>query len=724
MESELIANLIAAINPSTLWSILQMMIGLGAVIFVHELGHFLVAKACGVKCEKFMVGFDMFDIKFGDRVIIPRKLVHWTWGETLYGIGIVPLGGYVKMLGQDDNPKQIAEERQRSIQADADSDEDEPVLDPRSYQAKTVPQRMAIISAGVIMNLIFAVIFAAVAFRTSVNYVPPRIGATVPASPAWVQNLDGANVLAINDDSTQDRYYTYGHMLEAVVFEGADEPIDLQVQRPPAYDDLGSQPVKGSPYQPETLRITPTTNLIKMKGATSLAALGVTPPRVATLNARQPATPGQAAALADPPLQQGDRVVAANGKSILRTVQDANGRDHTFSSVYLLQLVLSREFDRPVELTLERKTAGSDETETMTTTIPPNPMRTLGVVMGTGPVAAVQLGSPAALAGIQPGDLLRSIDGQPVGDPFTLQQRMVWAAREHRAVEFKLQRRDSDGDNQEITLQVTPRLPNVNSPIMGEEPLGINSLGIAIPVTNQVVGVSGISDLKPGNKIVEVEFQLNPKQLERLGRTAAQPIDLKHNPRNWTTVHTVLQMAELGTGVKLTFEDDALRKTTTATVRLLDGFYQETRGFAIDIDSMNYQAQSIWEATQLGLQQTWWDATKVLRFLNKLIRGEIPLTGLGGPGTIVAAATSEASQGTSRLLLFLTLLSANLAIINFLPIPVLDGGHMVFLAYEGIFRRPVSERVQLMLSMGGLVFIIGLMLLVISLDVWRWSGLF
>ena len=69
----------------------QVLIGLGAVIFVHELGHFLVAKACGVKCEKFYVGFDAFDIKIGDITLIPRSLVKWQWGETEYGIGTSPV---------------------------------------------------------------------------------------------------------------------------------------------------------------------------------------------------------------------------------------------------------------------------------------------------------------------------------------------------------------------------------------------------------------------------------------------------------------------------------------------------------------------------------------------------------------------------------------------------------------------------------------------------------
>ena len=71
--------------------------------------------------------------------------------------------------------------------------------------------------------------------------------------------------------------------------------------------------------------------------------------------------------------------------------------------------------------------------------------------------------------------------------------------------------------------------------------------------------------------------------------------------------------------------------------------------------------------------------------------------------------------------MFLTLLSANLAIINFLPIPVLDGGHMVFLVYEGIFRRPVSDRLQVALTLLGFVFLVALMVTVIGLDIWRLS---
>jgi regulator of sigma E protease len=117
------------------------------------------------------------------------KLAKFQWGETEYGIGILPLGGYVKMLGQDDNPANAAQERERSraqtghqgaagvaSTGAAAAPGNTPALDPRSYMAKSVPQRMAIISAGVIMNLIFAVIMAVAAYSMGVREVACGLG--------------------------------------------------------------------------------------------------------------------------------------------------------------------------------------------------------------------------------------------------------------------------------------------------------------------------------------------------------------------------------------------------------------------------------------------------------------------------------------------------------------------------------------------------------------------
>ena len=101
-----------------------VVVGLGFVIFIHELGHFLAAKWCNVHVQTFSLGFGP---------ALPG--CSFKWGETTYKIGILPLGGYVQMVGEG-----------------ADADEDESY--PRSYKNKTVLQRMFIISAGVVMNVL------------------------------------------------------------------------------------------------------------------------------------------------------------------------------------------------------------------------------------------------------------------------------------------------------------------------------------------------------------------------------------------------------------------------------------------------------------------------------------------------------------------------------------------------------------------------------------------
>ena len=120
----------------------------------------------------------------------------------------------------------------------------------------------------------------------------------------------------------------------------------------------------------------------------------------------------------------------------------------------------------------------------------------------------------------------------------------------------------------------------------------------------------------------------------------------------------------------------------------------------------------------MGVREARDSVGQVYRFLRHL-GTQISLRGLGGPVAIAQQAGQAASQGLPELLLFLTMLSANLAVINFLPIPILDGGHMVFLVLEGILKRPVSERVVIAFHYAGFLFIISLMLFVLSLDIGR-----
>lgn len=157
-------------DPATLIIILQVVIVFGMIVFVHELGHFLAAKFVGVGVERFSLGF-------GPK-IIGKKM-----GDTEYLVSAVPLGGYVKMVGEEigENPS--------------------PSEIEKSFSHKPLPGRFLIVSAGPLSNLISAVVVFVVLFVTFGIHVPldiPRIGSVLPNLPAAKAGLEkGDEVLSV-----------------------------------------------------------------------------------------------------------------------------------------------------------------------------------------------------------------------------------------------------------------------------------------------------------------------------------------------------------------------------------------------------------------------------------------------------------------------------------------------------------------------------------------------
>ncbi|MEK0424091.1 MAG: hypothetical protein RJB11_182, partial [Planctomycetota bacterium] len=139
------------------------------------------------------------------------------------------------------------------------------------------------------------------------------------------------------------------------------------------------------------------------------------------------------------------------------------------------------------------------------------------------------------------------------------------------------------------------------------------------------------------------------------------------------------------------------------------------RRIALSPYRQKYFAKSVAASLQKGVQEIRRGIGDVLEFLGLIATGKA-FNYIGGPATIAVQATSAASEGVSTLLMFLTLLSANLAVVNFLPIPALDGGHMVFLAAEAITGKPVNEDLQVKLTIGGIVALLCLMVLAFRND--------
>jgi regulator of sigma E protease len=302
---------------------------------------------------------------------------------------------------------------------------------------------------------------------------------------------------------------------------------------------------------------------------------------------------------------------------------------------------------------------------------------------------------------------------------------MRTAAEEGRTVELGLVRGGTDGAaGEEVKVSIKPRVPTMfYSALALGAPQGVEALGITYRVTNEVQAVAAggpaaDSNIKPGDVLLSAKI-IRPEEDGKLPK----PVDVKLGIEefNWSALVEAVQFAPPGTYVefKVTGKGDKEARDVKITPTAVAGGFYPPRGFAFNPEKRTRTAATFADQLRLGLDETVDALTMVVRFLQKL-GSQVPLTMLGGPGTIAAAAGGAASQGLASLLIFLTMLSANLAVLNFLPIPLLDGGHFVFLAYEGIRGRPANEKFVIALHTAGFVFIVGLMLFVIGLDIQRW----
>jgi len=152
-------------------SIISAIIVLGILVFIHELGHFLFAKKLGVGVITFSLGFG-------------PKLIGRKFGETQYQIAAVPLGGFVKLIGE--NPEEEIKEEDRS----------------RSFSAQPIWKRALIVGAGPLFNLLFAVVLFSSINLFGIPYLPAKVGGVTPGMPADGAGLrKGDIVLAIDGEN-------------------------------------------------------------------------------------------------------------------------------------------------------------------------------------------------------------------------------------------------------------------------------------------------------------------------------------------------------------------------------------------------------------------------------------------------------------------------------------------------------------------------------------------
>lgn len=699
---------------SKLGVIFQVAIGLGLVIFVHELGHFLAAKMCGVKCEKFYIGFDV-PIRIGP-IRLPSRLGRFRWGETEYGIGVIPLGGYVKMLGQDDNPGNAASESERIRVPTENGGDRSYALDPRSFPAKSVWQRMIIIMAGVTMNLIFAVVFGTIAYRLGVDILPCNLGGTAPGEPAWVKGIEpGDKIVQLGRNRDRNENLRFRHDLSSyVMLNGwARTPgeIELLVHR------------NGKDHWTR----------VKPSNRREVPTLGVIPVRTTEVGlAPEGSTPEDKSAI-----QEGDRIVAVDGVPLPRDAETGQPFWHH------AQAMLDSKFDQSVKLTIERTpkaNAGQREKvgpETIELTLPPLRAKTIGLVMEMGPIEAIRENSLAEKAGFRVGEIIIAVNGRPVEDPLLLPQQL---ARLEGDVEFTLREANdvsdasSPGDQATAggasatrTVSVEFQGPPRFADGMTGDRLTLENVGIAFSVSPVVAAIEPGSPAERAGvptgarlvkgRVVATSSEAKAEARKKLGKNfdKEREIDAVFN---WLYFQRLLPVLPSHVELELTWKDGDKLQSARLVPEESPALFDPGRGLLLKELHRKHQAATLREAAFLGVRETREKLLEVYKVLSLLVsRPSQVLGGIGGPAAIATIAGDEASQSTANLLLFLTLISANLALVNMLPIPALDGGHMMFLLYEAVRNRPVNEQLQVKLTLAGIACLLALMVFAFSNDI-------
>ena len=667
---------------TTFGQLLLVVIGFGSVIFVHEMGHFLAAKWAGIRVHEFAIGFGKpicawrkgvgFRIGSTRPNFDPSKPIHDDKGETEYRLNWLPFGGYVKMLGQDDlNPTESS--------------------DPNSYTQKPVWKRMVVVSAGVVMNLILAAVLFLIVFMIGLPAPSPTIGFVRPDSPAAlatpvnnatiepglrpgdrVIEIHGRRAMSFADISLAAAMARKGETLPIIVKrDGVETPIEFSL----------------------TPKHSKATNLLEI-GVGSASSVELETPPDDPMQRILYDTQRKDAGLAEAP--EGSRLVRVNGAP----VQLAGALFEAFANSD--GSPVTAEFAAPDGSIFTTTLSPEPDLQIATTTDAQGEKRSFQHLLGLRPAAIVGACSKHALSqGLKPGDALAR-----VGD-------VVWPNIENATKIISAR----GGENVSIRVLRGSKYVELNVAVQRDGRIGmyfeaapskLPSIIVRAPKSEKPLADS-TPDLTPGARILRVGDQdvANFAQLRRALTSAGE--------------------GDVELLVRLPIGPDpvaAPTQTITWTISADDhaaiadlGWSSPISPGLFKLDTITLKASGPIDAIVMGVSETHRYVMMTYMTFVRLVQGSVKVEHIKGPVGIAHFGTKVVEQGFLNLLFFLAVISANLAVINFLPLPIVDGGLFIFLLVEGITRKPVSIVIQNVATLAGILLVGSVFLLVTFNDI-------
>jgi regulator of sigma E protease len=731
--------------------LLKVVIGFSIIIFVHELGHFLAAKWMGVRVERFAVGFFYRlcgyrrgeGFTFGRRPDYkPEELAARGWGETDYCVNALPFGGYVKMMGEDD----IIVNEQTGEMRHSD--------DPRAFANKPVGRRMLVVSAGVVFNLLFAILLYMFVFLfLGKQMIAPVLGRVEPASSAANAGLlPGDRILQINGSPVESLEDIY---VAAMLSEG---PLRFDVERDGKLLDRELVVDLRGPDGPRAF----ISSIMWMVTTTVSHDIAAAPDRQG--------------------LQAGDQVTQVDGVPVNNVLQ--------------IVTAFERCGGRPVMFTVER--SGSEHGGApQTLTLPQRPTLTLlpaaevrddsaatlesQNLLGLLPRWAVDRvipGGAAAQAGFQRGDVI--VQWGTVVDPAFADISASVERSDGRPTSVVVER-----GGQRITLSVTARRPfrlyGTSKPQVGitfmEEQGASVVADVAADTPAAALGMPrGAEILAVGAKTVQTWSDVLEAFKAAAGTTVAvryrsgpdevtAPLSVPSSVVNELNMPAGAQIRAIAgedsvrtdsgekislpapLAVRMLLERNVGRAVSVDYVTDLMDSVRRTGMFTVradNVDPWQLRAEYTYDlapyfsklydtvtaggnpvrALTMGARQAVRVLWSVYRTLQSMVSpsGHVSVKDVSGPVGIVRAAVQQAETSQSDLLFFLAYISVNLAVINFVPLPVVDGGLMLFLILEKFRGRPLGLKTQVVTTLVGLGLIVLCFVLVTFQDIVKWAS--